>query len=521
MGWIIFILATLGWHIGMYGMFKKAGITPWKAFIPFYNTWLVVEKCNIKKYWFWLQLIPIAGQFITVWITIIFSMFFGKFNLADHAAVVFLPFLYFPYLGFSDKVKWLGEKVVALYKKSAAREWVDAAVFAIVAATLIRTFVFEAYVIPTGSMEKTLLVNDFLFVNKMSYGPRLPTTPISFPFVHNTLPFSQTTPSYLKWVQLPYMRLPGFQDVKRNDVVVFNFPAGDTIINLPEYGSAHPYYDVLADRDFQALQWQSGQKFSGNRQALFDYYNNQILVHPYDKTDNYIKRCVAIGGDTIQVKNGILFVNGVQNMIPSESETDYSIKVTKPIDFGAIAQQAAFTDDDIQNYSSQFGKDSVYNIALTYAQSQIIAKLPNVTSVSVYNLPISMIPPGLMFPFSAQTTSWMPDNYGPLYIPKKGATVQLNKDNIDIYRRLITVYEHHTLNESNNQFVIDGKPATTYTFMYNYYWMMGDNRHESQDSRFWGFVPETCIVGKASLVWFSYNGSITHPRWSRIFKSIQ
>ena len=165
MGWIIFIIGAIGWHVGMYGMFKKAGIDGWKAFVPFYNTWCIVEKCDIKRIWFWLQFIPIAGQFITIWITIIFSMHFGKFNLLDHAAVVFLPFIYFPYLGFSKDVRWGGKEVVKHYKKSVAREWVDAAVFAVVAATLIRTFIFEAYTIPTESMEKTLLINDFLFVN--------------------------------------------------------------------------------------------------------------------------------------------------------------------------------------------------------------------------------------------------------------------------------------------------------------------------------------------------------------------
>src|ERR1700712_491484 len=215
-GWIVFIIGTLGWHIGMYGMFKKAGIEPWKALIPFYNTWCIMQKCpSIKMYWFWLQFIPIVGQFITIWITIIFVMHFGRFNTAQHAAVTFLPFIYFPYLGFSKNERWGGEKIFNSYKKPAIREWVDAGAFAVVAATIIRTFVFEAYVIPTGSMEKTLLVNDFLFVNKMSYGQRMPVTPLSIPFVHNLIPSTQR-PSYLTWIQVPYTRLPGWSEVKRN-----------------------------------------------------------------------------------------------------------------------------------------------------------------------------------------------------------------------------------------------------------------------------------------------------------------
>jgi len=216
---------------------KKQALKHGKLFIPFYNTWIIVNICGIKKYWFWLQFIPIAGQFITIWIIIIFVMHFGKLTFLQHAAAVFIPFIYLPYLGFSKEVRWGGSDVLKRYKKSAAREWADAAVFAIVAATLIRTFIFEAYTIPSGSMEKTLLINDFLFVNKMSYGPRLPVTPLSFPFVHNTLPGMPTTPSYLKWIQLPYKRLPGYTPIKQNDVVVFNFPEGDTIINLPDYGS--------------------------------------------------------------------------------------------------------------------------------------------------------------------------------------------------------------------------------------------------------------------------------------------
>ncbi len=209
MGWIIFIVYIIGWHIGLYGMFRKSGITPWKALIPLYNTWLIVNQCNIRRIWFWLQLIPIAGQFITLWITIIYVMHFGKMTVIDHTLAVFVPFIYLPYLGFSEQVRWGGGEVYKRYKKPASREWIDAGVFAIVAATIIRTFVFEAYVIPTESMEKTLLVNDLLFVSKMSYGPRIPTTPISFPFVHNTMPYSITTPSYVKWVKLPYKRLPG------------------------------------------------------------------------------------------------------------------------------------------------------------------------------------------------------------------------------------------------------------------------------------------------------------------------
>jgi signal peptidase I len=501
MGLTLFIIGVIGWHAGLYGMFAKAGITPWKALIPFYNTWLIVEKCKIRKYWFWLQLIPIAGQFITIWITIIFVMHFKKVSIIDHTLTVFLPFVYFPYLGFSKKEKWHGAEVLKHYHKPASREWIDAAVFAIVAATLIRTFIFEAYVIPTGSMEKTLLINDFLFVNKMSYGPRIPQTPLSFPFVHNTLPFSKTMPSYIKSVQLPYKRLPAFTEVKRNDVVVFNFPAGDTIINLPEYGSAVPYYDVLRTQ------------FGGNREALNASF--PVLVHPMDKTDNYIKRCVAVHGDVVQVKNGSLFINNQPAMVPEGSQTEYMVETN-----GTNFSEDFLKDElsiDIDNPGDQIRQGGVANkfvINMTASEAEKVKKQPNVKSI----VPFIVNEAGATFPNDEADYPWTVDNYGPLKIPKKGDVLPLNPQTIALYRRLIITYEHNTLDEANGKYILNGKEATSYTTKYDYYWMMGDNRHRSQDSRYWGFVPETNVVGKASLIWFSWDKG---PRWKRLFNGIK
>ncbi len=502
MGWIIFAIYIIGLHVGLYGMFKKMGVAPWKALIPFYNTWIIVQHCKIKKVWFWLQFIPIAGQFISLWIFIIYVMHFGRFNVIDHTLTVFVPFIFLPYLGFNTKDRWKPE-VVKLYRKPGSREWVDAIVFAVVAATIIRSFFFEAFVIPTGSMEKTLRINDFLFVNKLSYGPRIPMTPVSFPFVHNTMPFSQTTPSYLKWPSVDYKRLPGFGEVERNDVVVFNFPEGDTIINIPGYGSAIPYYKVLREQ------------YNGNREA-FKNAGVPLIIHPIDKADNYIKRCVAVGGDTIEIKAGVLYVNGQAAPVAEDAQKEYLVTTNGTVfDEEYLKNELnVWVEDSHDNLEYRPKGNNKYEFIIREKDAAALKKLPYVTNVE----PI-IYPPNnqmLLFPYyNLQNTI---DDYGKLWIPKKGAQVTLTAENIPVYRRIITVYENHKLEEANGQFIIDGQPATTYTFKYNYYWMMGDNRHNSQDSRFWGFVPETHIVGRASFVWFSWEGG---PRWSRIFKNIK
>jgi signal peptidase I len=510
MGWIIFILWVVGWHIGLYLLFKKAGIPAWKALVPFYNTWQMVEACKIRKFWFWLQFIPIAGQFITIWISIIFVMNFGRFSLLDHTATVFVPFLYFPWLANNKNARWVGPEGVKRYKKSGVREWIDAAVFAIVAATLIRTFIFEAYTIPTPSMERTLLVNDFLFVNKMTYGPRLPLTPLSFPFVHNTMPGSVTTPSYLTWLEIPYTRIGGSPRIDRNEVVVFNFPAGDTIINLPDYGSKRPYYDVLRN------------EFQGNREQLMATY--PIIVHPLDKTDNYIKRCVGVSGDNIMLRNGQLFVNGQPGFVPPGSQKDYIVTTNGTAisdDFLKDELNISITTDEASGQMYDEGGNympgrlpNTFIMNLTPEALEKLKKLPNIKTIEPYIDTTA----GQTFPFDEANYPWSVDNFGPVHVPKAGETLTLDSANISIYRRLISVYEGNKLEERNGTFFINGKQTNQYKVKWNYFWMMGDNRHRSQDSRFWGFVPETHIVGKASMIWFSYDHG---PRWNRLFKSIK
>ncbi|MEO6550146.1 MAG: signal peptidase I [Ferruginibacter sp.] len=495
-GWIIFIVATLGWHIGMYGMFKKAGIEPWKALIPFYNTWCIVEKIKLKKWWFFFQLIPIAGQFITIWITIKFVEHFGRFGIWHHALTVFLPFIYFPYLGFSNKERYAGELVVNNYRKSGAREWIDAAAFAVVAATLIRTFIFEAYTIPTPSMEKTLLVNDFLFVSKSAYGPRIPNTPVAMPFVHHTIP-GLNVKSYSEWLHVPYTRWFA-EPIKRNDAVVFNFPANDTLINDEEnFGSKRTYYQAIREM---------------GRDKVWQNYGDLIITRPVDKQENFIKRCVAVAGEKIEIKNTVIYINDVAQPFPPASELYYTVLTSSPLDEDELQSFGIHTDPELQE-TMAFG-NGMYRINMTPGEMKQVAALKNVIKVEPMLNPVS----NELYPYYDTAVHWSVDNFGPIWIPKKGVSIPLTADNYIRYERCIRTYEGNDLENRAGKIYLNGAPAANYTFKMDYYWLMGDNRHNSLDSRYWGFVPEDHVVGKASLVWFSWEKG---PRWKRIFSVIR
>jgi len=505
MGWILFIVGTIGFHIGLYGMFKKAGIEPWKALIPVYNTWLMVGKMNIHRYWFWLQFIPVAGQFITISLVIDFVKYFNKFSLLEHTATVLLPFIYLPYLGFSKDVKFVGYDVVRAHKKTATREWIDAAVFAVVAATIIRTFIFEAYTIPTPSMERSLLVNDFLFVSKLSYGPRVPNTPLSFPFVHHTLPVTGGK-SYLNWIELPYKRWFA-SPVKRNDVVVFNLPVGDTVINDEEnYGSKVTYYEVL-------------RQAGGDRNKVWQTFGDIIITRPVDKRENFIKRAVAVAGDTLEIRNGVVYINGKMNDIPAGSETNYLVQTKgQPIDADAMQEQ--FGIRETAGEIKQVG-EHLYEMFMTKEQVAMVSKLSYIQSITpvVYSYPRDnqYVGGADVFPNDTINCKWTIDNYGPLWIPAKGATIQLTPQIYSRYERVIRAYEGNSFEYKNGKFYVNGAEATSYTFKMNYYWLMGDNRHNSLDSRYWGFVPEDHVVGEAWMIFFSWENG---PRWNRFFRLI-
>lgn len=482
-------------------MFEKAGVPGWKAYVPFYNTWIMQELAQRPRHWVFWQLIPVVGWFITPGIYIEFVKLFGRFGFIDHTlASLFAP-LYFPYLGYSDKVRYIGPEGVKRYEKPGWREWVDAAIFAIVAATLIRTFIFEAYTIPSGSMEKTLLVNDFLFVSKFSYGPRIPNTPLSVPFVHNYLPGTPNK-SYTTAVQLPYIRWFA-SDVERGDVVVFNFPAGDTVINLPDFQSQRPYYDF-------AREIGGGDMAKGRQMILSNPEIYPIAVHPPDKSDNYIKRCVGIYGDTLEVKNNTVWVNGRQMESPPRSVIHYTV-VTNGQSIDPEVMKEEYDVDVDRGELQQGAQPFVYYMALSDESRKKLEKI----GYKVF--PTQNIPAAGVFPFD-ESYNWSRDNYGPVWIPARGATLKLTERNYPIYERAIRVYEKNEFEMRDGKFYLNGKETDSYTFKMNYYWMMGDNRQGSQDSRYWGFVPEDRIVGKAWLIWFSWENG---PRWNRLFRVVK
>jgi len=358
-------------------------------------------------------------------------------------------------------------------KKSATREWVDAIVFAVIAATLIRTFFIEAYVIPTPSMERSLLVGDFLFVSKVNYGARTPMTPIAFPFAHHTMPITGTKAYWDGW-ELSYHRLPGFSSIKRGDVVVFNYPA-DTINN-----------------------------------------------RPVDKRENYIKRCQGIAGDTLSVVNGQVFVNGKAANDPPGEQMEYTYKTT-----GEDINPEVLDELHVQTYEGHQYPAMTQEAANTLKGYSNVKGL--VPIISTKGSSEDVFPRGSTSVIDVKLTQnlpdyhWSVDNYGPVIIPKKGWTVKLDSLTFPIYERAIKVYENNKLEVKGTDIYINGVKTDSYTFKMNYYWMMGDNRHDSEDSRYWGFVPEDHIVGKALFVWMSWddNASFFHKiRWSRLFMGI-
>ncbi len=387
---------------------------------------------------------------------------------------------------------WKKKEATNKKKKSAIREWLDAALFAIIAATIIRTFFIEAYTIPTSSMEGTLLINDYLFVSKLAYGPRVPMTPLAVPLVHNSFMGGKSYSEAVKW---KYRRLPGFGDVKQNDVIVFNFPNNDTTM-LAEPDK--DYYEAVR-RDGRNAVWA----------------RSEVIYRPVDKRENYIKRCVAVPGQTVQIKDGVLYVDNQQATIYSHMKFRYQVTL-KP----GTALAANFMKDNNIEFHGQ--TDSFIVVYCDDEVAKKIKALSQVESIKTYARPISEVNPDV-YPQKAEIFAWNEDNYGPLVIPKAGMTIDLNLQNLALYKRCIETYEGNTIRISGNDVYINDQLAKQYTFKMDYYWAMGDNRPFSLDSRFWGFVPEDHLVGKASFVWYSTHekGFTNGIRWNRLLRGIK
>ena len=499
---IIFLVYFVLIHIGFYKFFEKAGEPGWKALVPVYSVWVALRIIKKPLWWLFVYYIPFLGIIVGIGIIVEFLKCFGYLRFYQHLLGIVLGAVYLPYIAFKPETKFIGPEAAKKYKKSAAREWADAIVFAVIAATLIRTFFIEAFTIPTSSMEKSLLVGDYLFVSKVSFGAKLPNTPISFPFAHHTLPLTEKTKSYAEWVKLPYYRLPGLSEIKNNDAVVFNYPEGDTVVIQHQNQS---YYQLVREL---------GRDFIWN--------NFDITVRPVDKRENYIKRCIGIAGDTLTIVDQKVFINGTELPQPPQKQYTYTV-ITDGSGFSAKTLEKLDITDPIYKNPEIPG---AYYVTLTHEK---LLKLKSFSFVKEIKREIKEkghSQRGRSFPIFPNTEQfdWTEDNFGPLYIPEKGGTINLTMDNLPLYKRAINVYEGNDLKVDGNNIYINGEPATSYTFKMNYYFMMGDNRNNSADSRFWGFVPEDHVVGKGVFIWLSLDANksfLKKVRWDRLMTTIK
>ena len=483
--------------------FEAAGQKGYYSIIPYFNIYVMLKIIKKhKKIWWWFFIVfPYINIFMLLLMLIELGKCFGKFKVWEEFMAAILPFLFFPI--FVKDAPYHDPEKTTRPKKSTGREWFDAIVFAVVAALIIRTYVFEAFTIPTSSMEKSLRVGDYLIVSKIHYGPKRPNTPLSFPFVHNTLPFSKTAKSYVEWIKLPYHRYPGITTIKRNDPIVFNYPAGDTVCE--NYQSSISYYDLI--REY-------GRKAVWNNKVSLPGYGpcGKVIAHPVDKRENYVKRLIGMPGDKLQIIDGIVYINDEQGFQPENMQFGYTVTTT-----GNGINKRILDKYDITEVRNSANPNEC-TLFISEKVAEELRSLSFITSVERNITPAGTDLQSEIFPHRPDLYPWNVDNYGPIEIPKKGQTVQLTLENLPLYERVIHAYELHDLKVEGNKILIDGQPAESYTFEMDYYWMMGDNRHNSADSRFWGFVPENHIVGKPVFVWLSINKERGGIRWKRMFR---
>lgn len=476
--WFIFFLIVQVVHFaGTWKLYEAAGRKRWEALVPVYNAIVLMKIINRPTWWTILLFIPIVNliMFPVVWVETLRS--FGKNSNTDTFLGLITFGFYIYYVNYTQQLNYISDRSLVPHTKTG--DTVNSLLFAVIVATIVHGYVLQPFQIPTSSLEKSLLVGDFLFVSKFHYGARLPMTTVAFPMVHDTIPLINKK-SYVKWPQLPYFRLPSLQKIERNDIVVFNWPV-DTV---------YKFFD----------------RTPGNR-----------ADKPIDKKSNYVKRCVGIPGDSLSIKDGIVYIGGKLLVLPERAKPQYSYTVTtdgSPFDQTYLLKELNITDGI---YMDDRTPNTYIFSALT---DEAVARLKANPIVKNISRNINHEPDPTVFP---QNNKWNIDNYGPIYIPQKGKTVALNAETLPLYKMIITEYENNDLKANGNEIRINGKVATSYTFKQDYYWMMGDNRHRSEDSRYWGFVPENHIVGKPVFVWLSMdpNGKgLDKVRWERVFTTV-
>ncbi|MFY7665602.1 signal peptidase I [Flavobacterium sp.] len=486
--WLIVILIFQIIHfLGTWKLYVRAGRKAWEAAIPIYNAIVLMKIINRPTYWVILLFVPVVNliMFPVIWVETARS--FGKNTLSDTWLTLLTFGFYLYYLNYVANLTYVENR--SLIARTKTGDTVSSILFAIVVATLVHTYVMQPFQIPTSSLEKTLLVGDFLFVSKFHYGARPQMSAVSFPMVHDTIPVAKVK-SYVyddankdSWknkLQYPYVRIPGFQTIKNNDIVVFNWPC-DTLFHMYE----------RADRRYDK---------------------------PIDKRTNYVKRCVGIAGDKLEIKQGIVYINGKAVVYPERAKIQQvyqaALDKTKPVDINAVMKSIGSTEQ----IGSNDNRDTIYFSALTEEGAE---KLKTFSAFSDIKRRIEKGTDSRIF---GGQLNWNADNMGPIYIPKAGTTITLTPENLPFYKKVITEFEGpHLVKIVGNDVYIDNKLAKSYTFQKDYYWMMGDNRGNSLDSRYWGFVPEDHVVGKAVFVWLSLDGTasgLNKVRWSRMFTTV-
>ena len=493
---VLFIIIQFIHFFCTFKLYVKAGRKSWEALLPIYNAYRLMQIINRPRWCVFLFFIPVINLILlpVVWVETIRS--FGKNSLRDTLLVVFSFGFYIAYLNYnSDQLEYIADR--NLKPKPGIGETVSSLLFAVIVATFVHTYFIQPFTIPTSSLEKSLLVGDYLFVSKFHYGARIPMTTVALPMVHDSIPllkkksylfdddFSKKESSLLNLFQIPYMRLPGLQKIERNDIVVFNQPA-DTLLDMNNFNPDRNYYK------------------------------------PIDKKTNLVKRCVGISGDTLEVRKGYVFINGKLSKLSDRARLQFSYTIKFKIQFSSyesatnLLKYYDITDD--LYYDPKTGD---YFVNATEEAANNARENPYIESL-VLRKEKKANRDFKIFPHAANY-NWNVDFFGPIYIPEKGKTITINTDILPLYKRLITEYEGHQLVVKGHQIFIDGNLTTTYTFKQNYYWMMGDNRDNSRDSRYWGFVPFDHVVGKPVFIWFSWNtnGKGIHKiRWERMFTTV-